>query len=184
MGFYINKLSTVFWTCFYRMLGVFFFTKVGSGCRFQGWVDIPQRGGQIIIGQGVLISKNVEFSVPQGGALIIGDRCSIGRGGLYSAHEQITIGADTMIAEYVCVHDNNHVFMDPDRKISEQGFDCSAIYIGRDCWIGAQSVVLKGSRVDDGSVVGAQTLVNRKHEPRSVLVGVPARAVAERRLVQ
>ncbi len=180
MGYYANKFRTMFWTMFYLLLGRFFFAKLGKGCRFEGWVDIPQKGGEIIIGKSVRVCRGVELSVPKGGTLDIGDRCSIGRGVLVSAHRKITIGADSMIAEYVCIHDNDHVFADAKKRIADQGFDYGDIIIDSDCWIGAQAVVLKGARVGHGSVIGAKALVNKKYGPNSVLVGIPAKPITIR----
>jgi acetyltransferase-like isoleucine patch superfamily enzyme len=180
MGYFANKLSTLLWSLFYLTLGKLFFSKLGKGCRFEGWVDIPQRGGIIIFGDGVRICKNVELSVPRGGTLLIDDGCSIGRGVLISAQGKIKIGRSTMLAEYVCLHDNNHVFTDTGQDIADQGFESGVIDIGENCWIGAQSVILKGAVIGNGSVVGAQALVNKKHEPKVVLVGIPAKPVSSR----
>jgi acetyltransferase-like isoleucine patch superfamily enzyme len=47
--------------------------------------------------------------------------------------------------------------------------------IGRDCFIGAHSIIMPGVVVGDGSVVGAGAVVVKDVPPRSVVGGNPAR---------
>lgn len=50
-------------------------------------------------------------------------------------------------------------------------------YIGRNCFIGAHSIILPGIRVGDGSIVAAGAVVTRDVEPNSIVAGNPARTV-------
>jgi acetyltransferase-like isoleucine patch superfamily enzyme len=109
IGFVQNRLRTLFWTLFYRAIGRFVFSKLGQGVAFEGWIDIPQRRGRIVLGDRVHVCQLVEFSLPQGGELIVGEGVFIGRGVVVSAHSRVEIGAHTMIGEYVSIHDNNHL---------------------------------------------------------------------------
>lgn len=176
-GYLINKLRTLFWSIFYKVLSPLFFSSLGSGCRFEGWVDIPQASGKIIIGDNVRLCRLVEFSVPKGGVLEIGNNASIGRGVLLSAHNSIVIGSYTMLAEYVCMHDNNHVFDDVGALIVDQGFKSTPLIIGSGCWLGAKSILLEGSSLGDGAVLGANSVLTRPVPANSVAVGSPAKVI-------
>lgn len=50
-------------------------------------------------------------------------------------------------------------------------------YVGRNCFIGARSMILPGVRVGDGSIVGAGSVVTRDVPPRSIVAGNPAKIV-------
>nr|WP_235974083.1 acyltransferase [Luteimonas sp. MC1750] len=50
----------------------------------------------------------------------------------------------------------------------------NGICIGANCWIGASATLLSGSKVGEGTVVGAGALVKGALERHSVYVGVPA----------
>lgn len=50
--------------------------------------------------------------------------------------------------------------------------------IGRDCFIGARSIVLPGVQIGDGSIVGAGSVVTRDVAPRTIVAGNPARVVS------
>lgn len=55
--------------------------------------------------------------------------------------------------------------------------DTAPVTIGDCCYIGSQSVVVKGVTIGAHSVVGACSLVNRTVEPYSIVAGVPARRI-------
>lgn len=49
------------------------------------------------------------------------------------------------------------------------------IYIGKNVWIGTKAVILKGSHIADGCIIGAYALVSRKFEEcNCVIAGNPA----------
>jgi acetyltransferase-like isoleucine patch superfamily enzyme len=103
----------------------------------------------------------------------------IGRGVVLISHVRIEKGAGTLIGEYVCIHDNDHVTADPSRDIADQGFSAEPLRIGDHCWLGAHSVVVKGAGLGARCVAGAGAVVTRKIPDGAVVLGVPARPVRE-----
>ena len=52
------------------------------------------------------------------------------------------------------------------------------ITVGKHCWIGMRSMIMKGVSVPDHSVIAAGSIVTKTiSEPNVVIAGVPARAV-------
>lgn len=49
--------------------------------------------------------------------------------------------------------------------------------IGRNCFIGARSVILPGIQIGDGSIVGSGSVVTNDVPPRCVVAGNPARII-------
>jgi acetyltransferase-like isoleucine patch superfamily enzyme len=49
--------------------------------------------------------------------------------------------------------------------------------IGNDVWVGANTVIMKGIRVDDGSIIGAGSVVTRDVPPYAIMVGNPAKVL-------
>lgn len=180
MGWFIHKLMVGFWSAFYKIFYRLFFYEFGSRVRIEGWIHIPQRGGRIYIADDVRICRNVELSVTSSARLFLQKGSMIGKGTLISAHNSISVGQDTMIAEYVCIHDNNHIFQARDIEISSQGFESSELIIGPDCWIGALCVLTMGAHLEQGVVVGANSLVNKRIDRFNVVVGSPAKIIRER----
>lgn len=93
---------------------------------------------------------------------------------------RIRIGARTILGPYVHVNCTNHVFARRDIPILSQGYDQADIEIGKDVWIGAHSVILSGSRIGDGCIIGANSVVRGEIPPYTVAVGSPARVVKDR----
>lgn len=180
--FLLTRLKTAFWTAFYRGVGRLAFEQMGKGCHFEGWIDIPQRNGKIILADGVRIGPMTELSVLKDAELIIGANSFIGRGVLISAHRSIKIGRNVLVAEYGAIHDNDHVFSDPSIPIVRQGTRAQPVTIENDVWIGGHAMVLSGSHIPAGCVVGAKSLVTRKSEiePRDIIIGSPARCIGSR----
>ncbi|CAA0079808.1 Putative acetyltransferase [BD1-7 clade bacterium] len=135
---------------------------------------IATDGGRLIIGNNVLISKNAKILVKEG-VLSIGDFVHVGEGTIIVCRESISIGRDSLIAEYVVIRDQDHRVHD--RPIRSAGFETAPIHIGEDVWVGAKATILKGSRIGNGAVVGAHSLVNSHIGERFLTLGTPAREI-------
>ena len=144
MGFYINKVRTLVWTIFYYLFSSLIFERIGKNCRFEGWIDIPQRGGRISLGDRVHICRRVIFSVLDGATLSFGDNVFIGSGVVISAHREVFVGNNCLIAEYVSIYDNDHIAIDIIKPISTQGYVTSSCLIQEGSWIGAGAKILRG----------------------------------------
>jgi acetyltransferase-like isoleucine patch superfamily enzyme len=57
------------------------------------------------------------------------------------------------------------------------------ITIGKNVWIGANSIILQGVSVGDGAIVGAGSIVSKDIPPYTVWVGNPARKIKDRNLI-
>jgi acetyltransferase-like isoleucine patch superfamily enzyme len=51
--------------------------------------------------------------------------------------------------------------------------------IGRNCFIGARSIILPGITVGDGSIVAAGAVVTKDVPPKSIVAGNPATIIRE-----
>jgi acetyltransferase-like isoleucine patch superfamily enzyme len=105
------------------------------------------------------------------------DVCSVfyGQGGL-------TIGDDCAIASGVIIYtQTNQYDSQPLEKIIDQGTRYASVTLGSDVWIGAGARVLPGVTVEDHAVIGAGAVVTRNVEPWTVVAGVPARVIKERK---
>ena len=179
VGFLGHKLGCAFWTLFYRTLGRGAFDRFGKGVRFEGWIDVPQKGGSIIIGNQAYICRFVEFSVPAGGKLSVGDKVFIGRGVVISAHKRVAIGNQTMLGEYVSIHDNDHRMDRSELPVAKRGYVSDVLEIGPNCWIGAKAVLVRGSGMQENCVLGAGAVLTRHLSQGTVAAGVPARPITQ-----
>jgi acetyltransferase-like isoleucine patch superfamily enzyme len=143
--------------------------------------------GELIIGEGVILSDGCALEVGPTARLVLGDRAFIGRHSVIAAQELIEIGKDTLVAEHCTIRDQNH-HLDPDQRREEidaqaagrppaTGVDKAPVVIGSSAWIGAGVRVLKGSRIGDRTVVGANAVVRGELPADVVAGGIPARVI-------
>ena len=86
----------------------------------------------------------------------------------------IAIGDEVFIGPNVQIISSGHP-VDPAERRS--GVVVARIEIGRGVWIGAGATVLQGVSVGDDSVIAAGAVVTRDVPVRTLVAGVPARAV-------
>lgn len=112
-------------------------------------------------------------------SVTIGENTTIGYHTFIFASEQITIGKNCLIAPFVYLVDSDHE-ISRNELINQQANKTAPIIIGNDVWLGSNVTVLKGVRIGDGAVVGANALVNSDVEPYTIVGGVPARVIGKR----
>lgn len=112
----------------------------------------------------------------------IGNRVQIGMNTVIFSKKGVTIGNNTSIAGQCYIIDTNHgtkdgqLIQDQADEVAEEG-----IVIGNDVWIAAQCMILKGAKINDGAVIGAQTLVNCEIPKNAIVVGTPAKIIGYRK---
>ncbi|UDY34204.1 acyltransferase [Dermatobacter hominis] len=111
--------------------------------------------------------------------ITIGDDCSINPYVVMAG--RVRLGDGVRVASFAALYGFNHVFDDPDVPIWQQGLDEQGIAIGDDVWIGTHAVVCDGVTIGAHSVVAAGAVVTADVPPWSVVGGVPARVLSDRR---
>lgn len=106
----------------------------------------------------------------------IGSRVFFNRGCHVVVKAGLAIGDNTLIGEYVSIHDEAHTIVDGAIE-GPNAFRASPIAIGCKVWIGAKATVLPGVTIGDRCIVGAGAVVTKDLPDGSVAVGVPARVV-------
>ena len=89
----------------------------------------------------------------------------------------VSIGDDTMIADEVQILSggHQHTISEPTRRMQDQQQLFSRVHIGRNCWLGAKSIVM--ADIGDNCIIGAGSVVTRPIPDNSVAVGSPARVI-------
>jgi acetyltransferase-like isoleucine patch superfamily enzyme len=132
-------------------------------------VDRFERARGLGFGEGTAIydSTFVAFDVTVGADTWIGPFCVLdGSGGLrIGDHCAISSG----------VHITTHDAVKRTLSGNTLPLDVAPVEIGDCCYVGSQSMVVKGVRMGHHSVLGAYSLLTRDLPPYSVAYGVPAR---------
>jgi len=141
-------------------------------------VDHPHR---VNIGRRTELESDVWLKLVSNEAMLgIGQHSFIGRGTEIDVSEQVTIGDHVLIAPGVFIADHSHNIK-AGMMIDVQGCTSSPVSIADDVWLGANCVVLPGVNIGQGAVIGAGAVVTRDVPQNTVVAGVPARVLRERK---
>ena len=84
----------------------------------------------------------------------------------------IEIGDDTIFAPGVKIISANHSISNLDSHEK-----APPVKIGKNCWLGANAVILPGVVLGDNVTVGAGSVVTKSFESNVILGGVPAKVI-------
>ncbi|MGD9077998.1 MAG: acyltransferase [Desulfobacterales bacterium] len=168
--------------------------------RLRTW--LIKRNKRLNIGRNVYFKEKVEISICENGKLDIGDNSFlhahcwllltkpqphlhignwvfIGRNTIIAAKKHIAIGDYTVIAPQCYIIDHEHGFSSQDLILNQKS-NIKSVAIGRDCYIGAKTVVLGGSEIGDGAIIGAGSIVTKSIPAGEIWAGNPAKFIKHR----
>ena len=111
--------------------------------------------------------------------IIIGNHVGIS-GSTINATTSITIGDNTIIGSGCLITDtDSHPILAAERNLPDwpKYTKSKPIVIGKNVFIGARSIVMKGVTIGDGAVVGAGSVVTKDVPANAIVAGNPARVV-------
>jgi len=125
------------------------------------------RGSLVYLGKRVRIHSGTKLKIRSGGRFHIYDNVKINYYCIIVCHEYIEIGEGTELGPYVCIYDHDH---DYKAGLKANSFLTSPISIGKNCWIGAGSIILRGTKIGDNCIIGAGSIVKGTIPPNTVYV--------------
>ena len=112
------------------------YIEIGSRCEFKNNVDLQANGGKLIIHDGVFINSNT----------------------LIVACDKIEIGEGTAFGSGIKIYDHDHIFLaDGCQPWNKQITD--EVCIGKNCWIGSNVIILRGTKIGDNCIIGAGCII-------------------------
>lgn len=176
-------------------------TKVqyGDNLLLKGFpIIVNKKGATLKIGKHVsinsgflsnlvgLYSRTIIVTRAPDAVIEIGDHVGISGATIY-ARKGIYIGDDTSIGGNTKILDNDFHPIDPEQRLQQMHSEhpgemadlipAKEIHIGKNCFIGCNSIILKGTVLGDNCVVGAGAVVSGKFEDNCVIAGNPAKVI-------
>ena len=158
--------------------------------RFNGYTIIAELGSSSIkLGTGVINStpesnniglwQRTGIIAKDGGKIVIGNNFGISGSTIYSMLS-ITIGDNVLVGGNCKIIDNDfHPIALEDRRQGLNGdrIKKAPIVIGDDCFIGMNSIILKGTTLGNNVIVGAGSVVHGQFPDNCIVAGNPAKII-------
>ena len=150
-------------------------------------INALSKGG-IAFGRNVTLCKGTTIDCTGvirelGEGLVVGDYVGMSEGCFIQVRGPVRIGSHVMMGPGVRIFSENHKVGSVDQLLVEQPSVRKGVCIEDDIWIGSGATILDGVTIGRGSVVGAGSVVTRNVPPFSIVAGVPARVIKERKPV-
>lgn len=115
--------------------------------------------------------------------LFVGDRCEFGDNTHIVALKRVEIGNNVLIASKCFLSDTNHGCYTGEEQDSpytspnERKLLSETVSIGDNVWIGENVVLLAGTQIGKGCVIGANSVVHGVFPDNCIIAGVPGRVI-------
>ena len=133
---------------------------------------------QLDIGQDVIFQSFTSLNVASGAQLKLGTRVFFNDHCTVRCQHSIEIGKDTMFGDGVRIFDHNHQYSN--YHIEKIDYSVAPVKIGANCWIGANTVILKGVTIGDNVIIGANSLIFQDIPSNSIAMSKEELIIKER----
>jgi len=113
--------------------------------------------------------------------MVIGDHTWIGQACFLHSGGGIEIGKAVGIGPAVKIITSVHKEDDLSKPLIFCDLEFGKVIIEDGCDIGVGAIILPGVRIGEGSIIGAGSVVDKDVEPYTVVAGVPAKVLRNRK---
>lgn len=113
--------------------------------------------------------NGAKIRVRKGGKMQIGKNFGMSNGCVVTAYEHITIGDNVMLGPNVLIYDQDHDYR-AEGGVAAMKFKTAPIIIGNNVWIGANTLILRGTTIGDNCVIGGGAVIKGTYPSNSVII--------------
>ena len=125
------------------------------------------KSAKIILGDRIISDGRMVIMVGEAAELWIGSGVYFNEDAMISCKGMVKIGDGCRFVPNVKIFDNNHRF-DAVNGVTDQ-HKAGNIFIGENCWIGANVVILKDTKIGKNCVIGAGCVVSGVIPEKSIV---------------
>ena len=152
--------------------------RLGNGGRFSAKLPAitsplteitVEKNSRLCIGKKLKMHNGAKIRVRKNAKVSIGKNFGMSNGCVITAYHEVSIGDNVMLGPNVLIYDHDHDYR-AEGGIAAMKYKTAPISIGNNVWIGANTVILRGTKLGDNCVVGAGCVVKGEYPDNSVVV--------------
>ncbi len=136
--------------------------EIGQRGKFVQGFMVLKENAHLVAGEDFTVGENYRIVVSEDATVQIGDDC------LFSYNIEMRTNDGHSIFD-IATGENINSTVDIRRSRN--------IVIGRHVWVGSHSVILYNTKIEDGSIIGAMSLVKKSIPNNCIAAGIPAKVI-------
>lgn len=117
-----------------------------------------EHGASLSFGIKFRLRDGAKLRIRRGGELKIGNNTSVNSNNFIVCHDRITIGDNVQLSPNVQIYDHDHDYR-AEGGVGAMKYRTAPVEIGNNVWIGANCVILRGTKIGDNCVIAAGSIV-------------------------
>jgi acetyltransferase-like isoleucine patch superfamily enzyme len=175
--FFVLSRTSIF-SFLKKVKGIYYFKS--KSIKLGERISVSGQAFNIRIGNNVTLYPDTKFEFSNKSVFEVGDNCVFSYGVLIACSDKIIIGKDVQIGEYTSIRDSTHDYVDTGKPMKINKDISESIVIGNNVWIGRNCLISPGSVIEDGVVIGANSLVKGTLKSNLIYAGNPIRVIKPR----
>ena len=143
-------------------------------------VSVRFRPNSIQLGQRFTVLQNSILEFNDTAAIKIGNNCLLSYGVVMAIRGDFVMGNNVMVGEYSSIRDYTHDYSVNDIPMISSKDIVYPIKIGNNVWIGRGCIIMPGTIIEDGVVVGANSVVKGHLKSNAIYAGSPLKFIKNR----
>jgi acetyltransferase-like isoleucine patch superfamily enzyme len=124
--------------------------------------------GEIHLGNKVRVHTGTKIRAISGGIVEIGSNATFNYNCMIVALKKIKIGKGVEFGPNVLVYDHDHDFR-AQGGLKANKYKYGAVEIGDNSWVGANTIILRGTKIGKNCVVGAGCVISGEYPDNSII---------------
>lgn len=127
-----------------------------------------KKNARVSFGTKIISEGAGSIFVDENAELKIGAHVYFNEGIIISSKKKVVIGDSSVFGPDVKIYDNNHKFS-REFGVSATEYSADEVIIGKNCWIGANVIILKNTHVGDNCVIAAGSVIQGEIPESSIV---------------
>jgi acetyltransferase-like isoleucine patch superfamily enzyme len=155
--------------------------EIGDNVLFRRNVELRAHGNsKIIIRNNIRIDRGVRLLAANDSKILLENGVGIGLYSVLNGGDSITLGEKVLLSGFIYIQTSKHNQEKGKGFIRDQGFTHAPVVVEKDVWLGAHVMIMPGCILEEGAIVGSNSVVTKSVKSFDVVGGVPAKFIKER----